>query len=98
MFVIAPRGLEATASRASPTFLPAARETLAAYRLDESVKISTTIVVGDLVSRLDGLESTDLDCPLDNVGLGIGAARMVDVACDILPVRAVDGPAAVDLE
>src|SRR5262249_19066550 len=71
---------------------------LAALRLDEAVEVLLAVVVGDLVARRDVLDRADDDLALLDVALGVGAARVVDVAGDVAPDRAVDGPLLVDLE
>src|SRR5206468_3908146 len=78
--------------------LLAALVALAADRLDEAVEMVLAVIVGDLVAGLDVLHGRDQDLAALDVGLGIGPAGMVDVAGDVAPGRAVDGPAAVELE
>src|SRR2546428_8744118 len=70
----------------------------AAVILDESVEIVAAVIVGDLVARMDRLDRADQDLALLHIGLGVRPAGMVDVACDVLAARSVDGPTGVDLE
>src|SRR3984957_17043949 len=78
--------------------LLAAGDAFAAHRLDEAVEIAAAVIVGDLLVRLDVLDRPDLDHMLDEIGLGVRAAGMVDVARHVSPAGAVDGPARIDLE
>src|SRR5262245_26114434 len=71
---------------------------LAAFGLDEAVEVILAVVVGDLVARRDVPDRRDENLALDDVGLGVGPARVIDVARDVAAGRAVDGPAAADLE
>src|SRR6266540_1031623 len=71
---------------------------LAALGLDEADEVLLAVVVGDLVARRYFLDGADEDLALDDVGLGVRAARVVDVPRDVAPGRAVDGPALVELE
>src|SRR5882672_9065712 len=75
-----------------------ALDALAAFRLDEAVKVILAVVVGDLVAGHDVLDRRDEDLALDDVGLGIRPAGVIDVARDVAPGRAVDRPTLVDLE
>src|SRR5262245_1029997 len=77
---------------------PPARQALAADRLDEGVDVIATIVVRDLVSRLDVPDRADLDHVLHDIDFGVRPAGMVDVARPVAAAGAVDGPALVDLE
>src|SRR5712691_6388854 len=79
-------------------FLLRAFPALAALGLDEADEVLLAVVVGDLVARRDFPDGADEDLALDDVGLGVRAARVVDVARDVAPGRAVDRPALVELE
>src|SRR5262245_7612489 len=70
----------------------------AAVLLDEGVEVVATVVVGDLVARVDGLDRADQNLVLLDIRFGVRPAGMVDVAGDVLAARAIDGPAVVDLE
>src|SRR5262245_41449391 len=70
----------------------------AAVVLDESVEVVAAVVVGDLITRVDGPDRADQDLVLFDIRFSVRPAGMVDVAGDILAARAVDGPAIVDLE
>src|SRR5262245_62283621 len=75
-----------------------AGHTLAAALLDEGVEVVAAVVVGDLVTGVDGLDRADQNLVLLDIRFGVRPAGMVDVAGDVLAARAVDGPAVVDLE
>src|SRR6266446_3897464 len=70
----------------------------ATHGLDEGVEIIAAIVIRDLVTGLDILDRPDLDHVFHEIGFGIRSAGMIDVACAVPAVGAVDGPARVDLE
>src|SRR5947209_3408658 len=70
----------------------------ATRRLDEQLEIFVSIVVGDLLARLDRLERAQDHLALPHRALGVWPAGMVGIAADIAARRSVDGPAAVDLE
>src|SRR5215467_2078630 len=72
--------------------------TAATVRLDEQLEIFRTVVVGDLFARRDRLDGAQDHLALPDCALGVGPAGMVGIAPDIAARRAVDGPAAVDLE
>lgn len=78
--------------------LARACQALAADRLDERLDVIAAVVIGDLVPQLDVPDRTDLDRMLDEIDLGIGPARVVDVARPVPAGGAIDGPARVDLE
>ena len=72
----------------------------AADRLQIGFEIVGTVIVVDLLARLDVLDGADEDLLLArlDVGFGVRLARVIDVARDVLANRAVDGPALVELE
>src|SRR5215470_5139790 len=72
--------------------------TLAAVRPDEQLEIFRPVVVGDLLARHDRADRAQDHLALPDRAFGIGPAGMVGIAADIAALRAVDGPAAVDLE
>src|SRR3954453_6499065 len=71
---------------------------LAAVRLDEPADIVASVMIGDLVARLNVLEgANEYFAIAPTIGLAIGATRVISVASNVLATRSVDGPAAVDL-
>src|SRR6266568_2145064 len=69
-----------------------------AVRLDEQLEILLAIVVGDFFARFDRLDGAQDRLALADRAFGVRPAGMVGIAADITARRAVDGPAAVDLE
>src|SRR5437868_12799521 len=72
----------------------------AADRLQIGFEIVGTVIVIDLLARLDVLDGANKDLALAwaNVGFRVRLAGVVDVAGDMLAQRTVDGPALVQLE
>ena len=72
----------------------------AADRLQISLEVVGAVVVVDLLARLDVLDGADEDLALAgfDVGFRVRLAGMIDVAGDVFADRAIDGPAAVELE
>ena len=79
-----------------PALLPAFHA-FAAARRDHVEEIVAAIVISDLVAGMDHLDGAQDDLPFAPVQLGVWPAGMVGITRDVLPARAVDGPAAVDL-
>src|SRR5262245_15638302 len=77
--------------------LVAAFVTFAPATSDQVVEVIGAVVVGDLVARLDILDSTQEHAVADLIGSGIRPAGMVGVAAEIPASRTIDGPAAIDL-
>src|SRR5262245_38831122 len=69
----------------------------AATARDDVGEIITAIVVGDLGTCSDVLDGAYDDLMAYRVGVGIGPARMVCVASEVLSARSVNRPSAVDL-
>lgn len=55
----------------------------AAVGLDVLVKVFFAIVIGKLLPRFDALDGVNEDMTALNLGLAVGAARMVDIASDV---------------
>ncbi len=70
----------------------------AAHGFDEQLEIFRSVVVGNLLARFDRSDRAQDHLALYNRALGIRPAGMVGIAADVAARRAVDGPAAVDLE
>src|SRR5215470_14153972 len=69
----------------------------AATPRDDVGQIISAVVVGNLGTCLDVLDGAYDDLVAYRVGLGIGPARVVCVASEVLPARSVYRPTAVDL-
>src|SRR5262249_52542268 len=85
---------------ALPLPLLLAGAALAADRLQIRLEVIGTVIVVDLVARLDVLDRADIDLALAglHIAFSIRPAGVVDIAGDVLAHRAVDGPAVVELE
>src|SRR6478752_8035056 len=97
------RSLPGLALGAQPPLLPLPAPLLRAFDafasdgLEEDLVIFRSVVVGDLVARLDVPDRAQDHVAFDHVGFGVGATGMVGIAGDIAAARAVHGPTAVDL-
>src|SRR5262249_31336865 len=69
----------------------------AATPRDDVGQIISAVVVGNLGTCLDVLNGAYYDLMAYRVGLGIGPARVVCIASEVLPARSVYRPTAVDL-
>ena len=69
----------------------------AATPCDDIAEIITAVIVGNLGACSDVLDGAYDDLVAYIVGLGIGPARMIYVTSEVLSVRSVDRPTAVDL-
>ena len=78
------------------SFLPAL-VAFAATPCDDIAEIITAVIVGNLDTCSDVLDGAYDDLVAYIVGLGIGPARMIYVTSEVLSVRSVDRPTAVDL-
>jgi hypothetical protein len=78
------------------SFLAAPVAFAATPRNDVS-QIVSAVVVGNLHTWPDVLEGAYDDLVAYDVGLGIGPARMICVASEVLSARSVNRPTAVDL-
>jgi hypothetical protein len=78
------------------SFLPAL-VAFAATPCDDIAEIITAVIVGNLDACSDVLDGAYDDLVAYIVGLGIGPARMIYVTSEVLSVRSVDRPTAVDL-
>ena len=77
------------------------RVALAADRLQILLEVVGTVIVVDFLAGRDVLDGANIDAGrliLRDVQLRIRFAGVVDIARDVLAQRAVDGPAASDLE
>ncbi|MGA7956292.1 MAG: hypothetical protein WCA26_04495, partial [Xanthobacteraceae bacterium] len=87
-----------------PAFSPALGGLGAAWRataaaiFDEEPIIFLPIVEGDFFARLDTAQGNEYEATLAPDGLRVRPARMIDIARPIPSRRAVNGPAAVELE
>ena len=72
--------------------------TAAAGRPDEQLEIFRPVVVGDLLARRDRPDRAQDHPTLPDRALGVGPTGMVGIAAEIAARRAVDCPAAADLE
>src|SRR5258707_11863116 len=72
----------------------------AADRLQIGLEVIGTVIVADLLARLDVLDRADKNLALakTDVGLRVRLAGVIDVAGDVLAHRSVDGPAVIELE
>ena len=75
----------------------AAFDALAAAFGDHIAEIIVTVMISDLVARLDRSDGAQDDLSIEIMRFCIRPARMVRIARDILAGRAVNGPAAVYL-
>src|SRR3954454_21682906 len=97
------RSLPGLALRAHPPLPPQPAPLLRAFDafasdgLEKDLEIFRSVVVGDLVARLDVPDRAQNHGALDHVGFGVGTTGVVGIAGDIAAARAVHGPAAVDL-
>src|SRR3954466_7711875 len=80
-----------------PALLLRAFDAFASDGLEEDLEIFRSVVVGDLVARLDVPDRPQDHVAFDHVGFRVGATGVVGIAGDIAAARAVHGPAAVDL-
>src|SRR5262245_49398008 len=77
------------------SLLPALVAFAAAFR-DDAGQIISAVVVGNLGTCSDVLDCAYDDLVAYRVGLGIGSARVVCVASEVLSARSVNRPTAVD--
>src|SRR6266850_162295 len=77
-----------------------ARRAFAADRLQIGLEVIGTVIVADLLARLDVLDRADKNLAFarTDVGLRVRLAGMIDVAGDVFAHRPVDGPAVIELE
>src|SRR5580700_865991 len=78
--------------------LAAAGVAAAAALRDEIIQIFLAVVDGDFFSRLDAAQCHEHDAAIAAHRLGVRPAGVIEVTRQIPSRRAVDGPAAVDLE
>src|SRR5215813_13398910 len=78
------------------SFLPAI-VALAATPCDDIGQIIAAVIVGNFGACSDVLDGAYDDLVAYRVSLGIGPARMIYVASEVLSARSVDRPTAVDL-
>src|SRR5262245_57381492 len=64
---------------------------------DDGGQIIAAVIVGDLGTCSDVLDGAYDDLMAYRVGLGIGPARMICVASEVLSALSVNRPTAVDL-
>jgi hypothetical protein len=83
---------------AAAPFLDARRAAAAAF--EKKIKIFLAVIESNLLARRDGALGHQHHLLFASAPhrLGIGPARMVGVAAEIAPRRAIDGPFAVDSE
>src|SRR6266566_4515448 len=99
--------LSSSASRGSSAFVACLRARIgsflpalvafAAAPCDDIDQIVTAVIVGNLGACSDVSDGAYDDFVAYSVGLGIGPARMICVASEVLSARPVDRPTAVDL-
>jgi hypothetical protein len=78
------------------SFLPAL-VAFAATPRDDVGQIIAAVIVGNLHTCSDVLDGAYDDLVAYRVGLGIGPARMICIASEVLSARSVNRPTAVDL-
>src|SRR5262249_35868211 len=69
----------------------------AATPRDDAGQIISAVVVGNLGPCFDVLGGTYDDLVAYRVGFGIGPARVISVASEVLSARSVNRPTAIDL-
>src|SRR5262245_1712570 len=69
----------------------------AATPRDDVGQVIAAVIVGDLCTCSDVLEGAYDDLMAYRVGLGVGPARMICVASEVLSALSVNRPTAVDL-
>src|ERR1700733_10770000 len=80
------------------TRLARARGAAATERLDVKLEILLAVIERDLLARRDGAQRHEHDLAAAQHGLRVRLAAMIEIASQVAPRGAVDGPLPVDLE